>query len=235
MAKVYTFPDQDTIAGTLGFEFTVSNGTGTQTLDSKFFSSEFSCGSQTEFFAGDLQSVFADFIVDNDEDLLFSGEILPAMNDGAYVTVKVTLDGDVFFRGSIEPTTISSFTINTTNDALDNEKTGYKFRCNWVFSLLKEITTGQLFTQINSDKTKYKVFNIPSRFSSTASPGGTSLSMVPLSGIINAILDLFTANYGYTIDYSNDSSDMIFVSEPSSEYKKKYFFPNYFQIGRAHV
>jgi len=222
MSKVYTFPTQETLSGTMVVQITTSSGSGTETLTDKYFSDESSIAFDTEFLGGDLLSPYADLTVDYDKNDLFKSTILPDVNsEDGYALVKISLDGEPKFYGVIEPSTVAKIPFHAENDSQDGQKNSITFRIIWVFMLAKRISKSDLANRLLTVAQQNNQY-----FTSDGNWTSTGYSYVSLRDIINAVLYLMNSNYGFTYTVSFSLTDVLFFSKgDGSAASTPYNFP----------
>ena len=213
MSKTYTFPTQQVIGGELSFEVRTSSGSGTEAIADKYFSSEVSVTDETEFLGGELQSQYADFVIDFDKDNLFRDTIFASLSgvvdNDEFVAVKVSLNGAVIFHGNIVPSTIDIQPFHSDADNIEESKNTISFRCVWVLGLLRYISAEEVGNKIVLSPTVSPF--IPRYKEVTANDGlGTQMKFVSLISIMERCLELLNSLYGFTVQM-NIETDLPYV------------------------
>jgi len=200
MAYTYTFPSQETPAGTLEFQVKVLNGSGSSTLTDKYFSSSFKWIEQADLKGGELASPVAEFVIDDDTDNLFQDTIFPALRQYSSFTgdnsvmIIVTLNSNVKFIGVVAPKTINIEYYYASNDELEDKKTSITFSCIWIFDFLKAISASTFATGTLSGASYSKIFvhNTVTYYWSS------------LYNILRGCCDLLATDFGLTVNLSVD-------------------------------
>lgn len=207
MAYTYTFPEQTIPAGVLGFEVKLLQGSGSETLLDKYFSSDLTGIIQTDLKGGELASPAWDFTIDDDTNNLFQDTIFPTLTSSSVfsgdnnVIVAVTLNGGVKFIGTIIPKSISIEYYYSENDVLSGKRAKIQFSCIWIFEWLKTISAESLGTSLKD-----------SAYSQTFTYNTITFYWASIYSTMKCCCDLLATNFGYTVGFSVENIGLTFYS-----------------------
>lgn len=222
MSKVYTFPNQETLSGTVIIYVTTSTGSGSETLTDKYFSDEVVITNETERLAGELRFSSAEFTIAYDKNDLFRSTILPvALDPNEFVSVRIALDSATIYEGKIEPSTIAYDPFYAENDNLDGQKTAIRFRCNSLLSLLKTITKDTLVSSLANYITTV------GRYVLIAGEGVDQYYYyATFRDLVDRIFYLLSTTAGLTYSITYSLTDWTFYSKGNGAEDAEYIYPS---------